>query len=132
MPRVAKKRCPAPRRRRRILRRARRTTCQAVGLEGFRLLGDRILDLSPHGAMVAADAEVSAGEPVMLSFELDGEYVDAEAVVARVIEGWRPNDPGYAMGLRFTSIALQERLRIAGALEGTPPPVPTRELRPGL
>ena len=129
-----KKRFSSPRRRRRILRHAARGRCQAVGLEGFRLLGERILDISPMGMMVAADSEAAAGEEVMVSFQVPGTklWVDAEATIARVIEGWRPFDPGYAIGLQFTSIDLATRLMIRESLKGTPPPVPTRRLRVGL
>lgn len=116
---------------RRVLRRAVRSRCQAVGIEGFRLLGERVLDLSPFGMMVAADAEARAGESVIISFEVPGErkWLDAEATVARVIEGWRPFDPGYAIGLRFTDISLDARLLLRDRLNGLPPPVPTRALR---
>lgn len=116
---------------RRILRRAVRSRCQAVGMEGFRLLGERVLDLSPYGMMVAADAEAHTGESVLISFEVPGErkWLDAEATVARVIEGWRPFDPGYAIGLRFTDISLDARLLLRDRLHGLPPPVPTRALR---
>ncbi len=128
------KRFPSTRRRRKILRRALRTRCQAVAMDGFRLIGDRVLDLSPHGMLVAADAEIAAGEEMVVSFQMPetGEWIDAEAKVARVIEGWRPFDPGYAMGLQFTQIDLDARLKLREQLQGVPPPVPTRSLRAGL
>ena len=133
MPRfVTKKRfSAAPRRRRRILRRALRGRCQAVGIDGFRLLGDKVLDLSPLGMMVAADAEAVQGEEVIVSFQMPhtGQWFDAQAEVARVIEGWRPNDPGYAIGLRFTDIDLDSRMELREQLKGLPPPVPARQLR---
>lgn len=131
---VLRKRFQSPRRRRRTLRRATRGRCQAVGLDGFRLLGERILDISPMGMMVAADKEAAAGEEVMVSFQVPGtdDWVDVEARIARVIEGWRPYDPGYCIGLQFTSIDLATRLMIRENLKGTPPPVPTRRLRVGL
>ncbi len=116
-------------RRRRSCRRALRSRCQAVSLDGFRLLGERILDVSPYGLMVAADREAKVGEQVIVSFEAKGQWFDALAEVARVIEGWRPWDPGYAVGLRFTDIGLSERLDLASKLRGLPPPVPTRPLR---
>lgn len=123
-------RTPRKRAKRRILRRAVRTRCQAVGLDGFRLLGQRVLDLSPLGMMVAADAEATSGESVLVSFEVPGgRWLDAEATVARVIEGWRPFDPGYAIGLRFTDISLEARMTLRDRLQGLPPPVPTRALR---
>ena len=56
-------------------------------------------------------------------------WYDAEAEVARIIEGWREGDPGYALGLRFTHIDLSTRLVLAERLVGTPPPVPQRAVR---
>ena len=118
-------------RRRRILRRAVRSECQAVATDGFRLLGQRVLDLSPYGLLLAADDGAEPGDEVIVSFQIPGcsQVFDAEAEVARVIEGWRPYDPGYALGLRFTSIALEDRLLLSQRLRGTPPPVPQRAIR---
>jgi hypothetical protein len=119
------------RRRRRILRRAVRSECHAVATEGFRLLGERVLDLSPYGLLLAADEGATRGDDVLVSFQIPGcrRVFDAEAQVARVIEGWRPSDPGYALGLRFTSIALEDRIFLTQRLRGTPPPVPQRRPR---
>ena len=116
-------------RRRRTCRRALRSRCQAVALDGFRLLGERVLDISPYGLMVAADQEAKVGEQVVVSFQAKGEWFDAVAEVARVIEGWRPWDPGYAVGLRFTEIGLPERLEQARRLRGLSQPAPARPLR---
>ena len=117
--------------RRRVLRRAVRSDCQAVSTDSFRLLGERVLDVSPYGLLLAADDGAEAGEEVFVSFRIPGcrRVFDAEAEVARVIEGWRPADPGYALGLRFTRIALEDRLFLKARLKGTPPPVPQRALR---
>jgi hypothetical protein len=117
--------------RRRILRRAVRSECQAVATEDFRLLGQRVLDLSPYGLLLAADDGAKPGDEVVVSFQIPGcrKVFDAEAEVARVIEGWRPFDPGYALGLRFTRIPLEDRLLLQRRLRGTPPPVPQRALR---
>lgn len=111
-----------------VMRRKVSGPCEAVGLEGFRLIGQKILDLSPFGMLVAADAPVHAGEEVVVSFQIPGtgHWVDACAKVARVIEGWRPFDPGYAMGLQFTDISLESRMRLREDLRGCPPPPPAR------
>jgi len=116
---------------RRILRRAVRTSCHAVQSDEFRLLGERVLDLSPFGMMIAADDGATVGDEVLVSFQAPGgdDWFDAEATVARVIEGWRPGDPGYCLGLRFTKIDLETRLSLGQKLEGWPPPVPLRALR---
>ena len=54
------------------------------------------------------------------------EKIDAEAEVARVLEGWREGDPGYSAGLRFTGLDRAARSELVVALAGLPPPVPTR------
>ncbi len=118
-------------RQRRALRRAVRTRCQAVSADDFRLLGQRVLDLSPRGMLVAADTGVEVGEEVLVSFRAPngGPWLDAEAEVARLVEGWRPWDPGYCIGLRFTRLDAPSRGELLVRLAGLPPPIPSRPLR---
>ena len=87
--------------RRRSARRAYRSRCQAVRLEDFRLVGERILDLSPKGALVAFDDEVHVGEEILLDFRAPwlGPFVSVSGRVTRVVHGWRGGDPGYAAAL---------------------------------
>jgi hypothetical protein len=120
-----------PSQHRRITRRAWRGRCHAISLQDFRMIGQRVLDMSPHGLLVAADTPVDVGERVLVSFQAPGEsgWFDAEARVARVIEGWREGDPGYCMGLRFTRIPLATRLELRDRLLGLPPPLPQRHVR---
>lgn len=117
--------------RRRSLRRHYRARCQAVELGRFQLIGERILDLSPRGALLACDASVHPGDRVMLSFRAprDGAWIDAEGEVARVIEGWRAGDPGYCAGVRFLHVERDVRAELLVRLAGFPPPVPTRRSR---
>ena len=115
--------------RRKILRRAKRARCHAVGVDGFRHLGDKVLDISPFGLLVAADDEVFVGEDVIVTFQLDGKWFDADGKVSRVIEGYREGDPGYAFGIEFTCISLNDRIDIGERLVGVPPPVPQRLVR---
>lgn len=117
---------------RRVVRRAVRTACSAVATTDFRFLGERVLDLSPYGMMLAADDGAELGAPVIVSFQAPGSdrWFDAAASVARVVEGFRPWDPGYCLGLRFTRIPLESRITIGEHLRGLPPPVPARPLRP--
>ena len=117
-------------------RRAVRARCQAVAERGFRLVGERALDLSTHGLLLACDAGVEVGEAVLLSIEMPAaapgeprEWIDAEAVVARIVEGYRNGDRGYCAGLRFTGIDFESWRALRHGLRGTPPPVPTRSLR---
>ena len=98
-------------------------TGQAVALDGFRLIGERFLDASAEGALVACDAEVVLGEELVVSFGVPGSSLvfDAEAEVVRIIEGFRPRDPGYCAGLRFTRFDRRDRLALGVDLRGLPP-----------
>ncbi len=125
--------------RRKIVRRALRGKCRclAIRTQDFRLIGERVLDVSPFGMMIACDEEAQVGEEVVVAFELDGqrpggpesEWYDAIGEVARVIEGYRDGDQGYCIGLKFTEIPLATRMALRKRLVGVPPPVPSRPLR---
>lgn len=81
--------------------------------------------------MLACDAGVVVGETVLLSIEMPKtrEWIDAEAVVARVILGYRNGDRGYCAGLRFTALDFESWRGLRNQMRGTPPPVPARSLR---
>ena len=121
-------------RQRRAMRRAFSTSCQAVRLQGFRLIGERILELSVRGALLACDRRVHPGERVIVSFRAPsgGPYVDAVGEVARVIEGFRFGDPGYCAGIEFTELETRSRHELLVRLAGVPPPVPQRARRIGF
>lgn len=114
---------------RRSLRRAVGAACQAVRLRGFGLVGERLLDLSPRGALLACDASVRPGDRLLLSFRAPGAgpIIDVEAEVARVVGGWRVGDRGYCAGLRF-HIDAASRWALLESLAGSPPPVPQRRV----
>jgi len=117
---------------RRAVRRAVRTRCQLVGVEEFRLLGERVVDLSPRGMLVACDRSTRIGADMLVSFKVPGRdeiWLDAEAVVARIIEGQRFGDAGYCAGLDFTYFEKTARNELLARLAGCPPPVPRRRLR---
>jgi PilZ domain len=116
---------------RRAVRRAMRTTCQAVSSSEFELLGERALDLSPQGLLLACDVPAALGEQVVVSFLAPGRepiWLDAEAEIARIIYGYRLGDPGYCAGLRFTYFERSARGELLSRLAGCPPPVPQRRL----
>lgn len=118
-------------RERRTLRRAAAVDCQVVRERDFRLIGRRGVDLSPLGMQVVADEPVLTGEPLLVAFRLPDtdHWFDAEAIVARVMHGRRPGDPGRCLGLEFETLdgTLQRFLRCA--LQKIPPPLPMREPR---
>jgi hypothetical protein len=103
-----------------------------VGLEGFRLLGERILDLSPRGMRFACDTSVELGEEVVVSFRApgeDGPWMHAEAELARIEQGYRPDDQGFAVGLDFRYFERTDRQELLTRLAGLPPPMPRRRIR---
>lgn len=111
-------------RRRRALRRAFTSDCQAVRLQGFHLVGDRILDLSPRGALIACDRLVVPGEELLLSFRAPGRgpYIDTIAEVRRVYsKRGRP-----VVGAKFLDLDSEARDELLVRLAGFPPPLPSR------
>lgn len=116
---------------RRAMRRAVRTRCQVVGVSEFQLLGERVLDLSPRGMLVACERSARLGDDLLVSFRTPGReelWFDAEAVVARVVAGQRANDTEYAAGLEFTYFQKSDRHELLARLAGFPPPVPRPRL----
>jgi hypothetical protein len=113
------------------VRRQVRAECQAVADEGFRMLGIRTLDLSEHGMLLHSSSPVQIGEQVYVSLRAPNteEWVDAEAVVVRVVKGRRASDSACGVGLRFVRMDALDRAILAGSLHALPPPVPARGLR---
>jgi hypothetical protein len=95
-----------------------------------RLVGDRTVDLSPQGMLVLSDEHVQAGDELFVSFMATDFpiWFDTRAVVARVIEGRRPHDPGRALGLTFQSLPSVSRLILRGHLRRHPQAEPGRDL----
>lgn len=101
---------------------------QIVDLSSFALVGDRFLDVSALGCLVACDRGVEKGQRLVLSFQLpsSGLWFDAEGEVVRVIEGWRDGDPGYAAGVRFLDFDRRARLELGIDLRSLPQAPMTR------
>ncbi|MBN1653955.1 MAG: PilZ domain-containing protein [Deltaproteobacteria bacterium] len=117
---------------RRMIRRAVPSECTAFGTKEYREIGTRVLDLSPQGMLIACNHRVKVGDSIMLFFQAPGIeqlWLDAEAEVTRVVQGFRRYDPGYCMGVRFTYLEKPDRTLLAGRLVGYPPPIPRRRLR---
>ncbi len=115
---------------RRTSRRAVNVVCQVVREEGFELVATRGVDLSPEGMLVSCDADVEAGEELLVSLRVPGtsRWVDAIATVARVVRGHRKGDRGRALGLSFSLDSDAGRL-VRWSLRRFPPPFPSRALR---
>jgi len=117
---------------RRAVRRAIRTRCHAVATRDFSLLGERVMDLSPRGMLVACDAPARVGDDVVVSFRAPGRdtlWFDAEAQISRVVHGMREGDPGFCMALDFTYFEKSARHELLVRLAGHPPPIPQRRGR---
>jgi hypothetical protein len=117
---------------RRALRRSVYTSCQAVDTAEFCLLGEQVIDLSPRGMFIACDRRARVGDDIVVSFRAPGReelWLDAEAVVARIVEGQRWGDLGYGAGLEFTYFEKAARHELLARVAGFPPPIPQRRLR---
>jgi hypothetical protein len=96
----------------RLSRRSVRAPCQVVRERDFRLVGRHIVDLSTDGMLVLTDTPVLTGTSVICTLKLpfgSTKWLDAEAVVARVVHNRRPGDPGRAIGLAFTWVEPASR-----------------------
>jgi hypothetical protein len=90
---------------RRPARYAVRVPCQVVREKDFRLVADAVVELSAGGALVGPGERVLTGERVILSFpDLRGGWIDAEAVVARVVHGRRAGERTRQLGLAFEAL----------------------------
>jgi hypothetical protein len=113
----------------RELRRGVRVACQAVADDGFRLLGERTLDVSPSGLLLETHGSFARlGEEVIVSLRVPDTrvWVDAIAQVARVVIGRRRTDRAQAIGLSFVSMDRSDRAILDAKLRFHPPPLPQR------
>jgi len=108
-----------------------RMACQVVREEDFRLVADRIVDLSGTGMLVSPADPVLTGQRLLVSFCLPRStfWIDTEATVTRVLHGRRPGELTRALALQFDELHAFEQLMLRSALR-TAPPVPPR-FRPG-
>jgi hypothetical protein len=110
----------------RTTRRTAAVDCQVVRLSDFRLVADRIENLSPAGMLVGPADPVLTGEPVIVSFRVPGlaDWIDAEAVVRRVAHGRRPGETRRALGLELVDVPDYSRRLLAAFLRRLPPAPP--------
>jgi hypothetical protein len=112
-------------------RRTARLTCQLVREHDFRLIADRIIDLSPAGLLVGPADPVLTGERLLLSFCLPGSayWIDGEAVVSRVLHGRRPGEYARGLGLSLEGLSPFSKVMLERTLLRLPPAPPG--VRPG-
>lgn len=114
----------------RPVRHSTRQACQIVSETDFRLVADRIENLSTFGMLAGPADPVLTGEIVYVSFRLpdSGEWFDAKAVVARIVHGRRPSESARRLGLEFVELGAYDRYRLRRALEGRPAAPPGTRL----
>lgn len=105
--------------------------CQVVRERDFRLVADRVENLSTWGMLVSPADPVMTGEKVFVSFQLPGtdEWMDACATVTRVVHGRRPTETTRMLGLEFEDLRPYDRFRLRRALAKRPVTPPG--VRPG-
>ncbi len=104
--------------------------CQIVRERDFRLVGRRTLDISATGVQIVAElADVAIGESVIVSFRAPrtDRWIDAEGVIARVIDGRRRGDVARAAGVHFAGMDRTSFTSLKTALRRLPA---TRARRP--
>jgi hypothetical protein len=105
--------------------------CRLISLSDFRILGERTLDVSTRGAQVSCEQHVRVGTDVLLSFALphSDRWIDAEAVVTRVMHARRLFDGIRSVGLSFVNFDRLSSVMLASKVGHVPPPLPHRHLR---
>jgi hypothetical protein len=95
------------------------------------LIADRVEDFSAGGLLVSPADPVLTGELVIVSmrFPATGDYLDAEAIVTRVLHGRRPGESSRCLGLEFEHLDRRGWLSLHRNI-GRTPPAPPRP-RPG-
>lgn len=114
----------------RTTRKTAKIACQVVRLRDFRLVADTIEDVSEHGVLVGPADPVLTGEPLIVSFQVPGlgDFVDADAVVRRVVHGRRPGESRRSLGLELSGLDDYGRRLIAAYLRQLPPAPPRYRL----
>ncbi len=115
----------------RTIRRSVRIPCQLVRERDFRLVGRHLIDLSIDGMLVLSDRPVLTGTTTLVSLKVpfgSPIWLDAEAVVTRVLHGRRASDRGRALGLSFTWVDEVARAALERALEWFPAAAPRPRL----
>jgi PilZ domain len=111
---------------RRSTRRSVRLVCQVVRERDFQLIADRIVNLSETGLVVSPADPALTGERLIVSFQIphSGHWVDAEAIVARVVHGRRPGEYTRGLALELENVEEIPQMLLGRALGRCPPAPP--------
>ena len=123
-----------PRNQRSSMRHAIQIPCQVVRERDFKMVAELALDLSTDGMLVLTSERVLSGEELIVSFKppKSNRWVDAQATVARVLHGRRPNDRGRCLGLTFHAMDAKDVEHLWECLRGLPAPEPMRDPGQGI
>lgn len=116
---------------RRAPRHAVPVDCQVVREGDFTMLGDRGVDLSTCGMLLASEASADVGDEVVVSLRIPGkeQWIDARGKVARIVHGRRESDTGRALGIDFEPLGEGLRRVLEEALCAYPTIAPSRPQR---
>lgn len=111
---------------RRFSRYSVQIACQLVRERDFRLIGDRVVNLSASGLVVSPADPALTGERLIVSFQIphSGYWVDAEATVARVLHGRRPGEHTRGLALELEGVEDIPKMLLGRALRRCPPSPP--------
>jgi len=111
---------------RRSSRHTVKIACQVVRERDFRLIADRVVDLSASGALVGPADPALTGERIIVSFRIPRStvWVDAEATITRVVHGRRPGEYSRSLAIAFDDLEALPRFMLEQALRVVPPAPP--------
>jgi len=117
---------PSPKSPRGSSRHTVKIACQVVRERDFRLIADRVVDLSATGALVGPADPALTGERILVSFRIPRStvWVDAEATVTRVVHGRRPGEFSRSLAIEFDDLETLPRFMLQEALRKVPPAPP--------
>lgn len=107
-----------------------RLSCEVVRERDFQLVAREIIEISENGLLVKPETRVLTGDELIVTFmaPFSRIFIDAEAVVARVVHGRRLTDGGPALGLSFQSIDEVSRALLAQNLSYLPSRAPHKRM----
>lgn len=105
-----------------------RLACQVVRERDFRLIADEMVELSDSGMLVVPKLRVMTGESLLVSFmaPFTRMFLDADAVVARVIHGRRLGDEGPRLGIELSGMDAMAKTILRSQLAELPSIAPRR------
>ncbi|HEY2406244.1 MAG TPA: PilZ domain-containing protein [Polyangiaceae bacterium] len=96
--------------------------CQVVRERDFSLIADRVVDLSESGALVGPADPALTGERILISFRIPRSttWIDAEAVITRVVHGRRPGEYTRALAVEFEDLSSLPKFMLRETLRRVP------------